>query len=107
MPCRLTFISKNPHLSNVVKLVKHFPTPKKRKFDREHSRSQEETEKETHPSKKLKDFSVAEDVICMRRMEMIRIRWRLVISKEMNHNQTNTGSPLKGKCLPSWIKKQL
>ena len=40
--------------------------PQKRKFDREHSGSKEETLKEMHPNKKLKDVLVAEpDIICI------------------------------------------
>ena len=55
MPCKLTFIGVNPHLSNVARLVKRFEIPKKRKLpvDGEHSGNKEES----HPSKKQKDVA--------------------------------------------------
>ena len=62
VPCKITFIGENPHLSNVAKLIKRFEM-KKRKFDGEHS-----DKEETHPSKKQKDDSQddsIQEVICV------------------------------------------
>ena len=63
VPCKITFIGENPHLSNVAKLIKRFEM-KKRKFDGEHS-----DKEETHPSKKEKDDSQddsIQEIICVK-----------------------------------------